>query len=174
MAVAAGTYNKSLTITQKVTLEGRCAQKVTIKGTGIMAAVQARRGGSGAVLRGVTVISGAVGISVASVALTAERVAVRDCEGVGIQVVTSVKLGELTLRHSLVAGNQAGGIDLWSAKATVEHSGPESFHHSRLQPSSWAGVTHPPERWVSATVREAAPSTHSISRNPWPYSLAGP
>ena len=120
LAVAAGTYNENLNIKQKVTLEGRCAQKVTIKGTGKSVAVQVRLWADGTVIRGVTITSGNTGLGVDGLSVTAERVVVHGCTGVGIQVDPTVKQGKLTLRDSLVANNREAGIILNSSQATVE------------------------------------------------------
>ena len=119
IAVAAGKYKENVSISKKVTLEGRCAQQVTIAGTGTYQAVDMTQGASGTVLRGVTITGDGVGLWVNGADITVERAAVRGCEGDGIDVDSG---GELTLRHSLVAGNRTAGILVDSSKATVEHS----------------------------------------------------
>ena len=119
IAVAAGTYKESVSITRAVTVEGRCAQMVTItKGSGY-AAVEIRSWASGAMLRGVTVNGAGVGVRVDGVAATVEQAAIQGCEGFGIEVESG---GTLTLRHSLVAGNRAVGILVKSSQATVDRT----------------------------------------------------
>ena len=118
VAVAAGTYKETVSISRKVTVEGVCAQKVTIQGVGKYQAVDMAKGASGTVLRGVTITgTGIVGLWVNGVDVTVERAVVRGYEGPGIDVEFG---GKLTLRHSLVAGNRAAGLRLYSSKATLE------------------------------------------------------
>ena len=119
IAVAAGTYKENISIERKVTLEGRCAQKVIIRGGKVYATVEMIKWATGANLRGVTISGYGGGVRVEGVAATVERVSVRGCEGRGIWVESG---GTLTLRDSLVTGNRHGGIDVFGSKATVERS----------------------------------------------------
>ena len=119
IAVAAGTYKEDVSIERKVTLEGRCAQKVTIASQGTSPAVEMKWWANGAILRGVTISGSAAGLNVDGVGVTVERVAVQGCEGLGVVVDFG---GTLTLRDSLVAGNRTMGIDLYSSKTTLERS----------------------------------------------------
>ena len=119
IAVATGTYKENVSIVRKVTLEGRCAQKVTIVGMNTIPAVTMKKWANGTVLRGVTISGAGAGLNVDGVAATVERVAARGCEGSGIWVDSG---GTLTLRDSLVAGNRYQGIFVASSRATVERS----------------------------------------------------
>jgi len=120
IAVAAGTYNENLAIERKVTLEGRCAQMVTIAGSGsAYAALVLKNWASGSVVRGVTLKGSGVGLWVDGVAATAERVAVQGCQRHGVEVEMG---GSLILRRSLVAENREVGIQSKGCKVTVERS----------------------------------------------------
>ena len=119
IAVAAGTYKEGVSIERKVTLEGRCAQKVTIASQGTSPAVEMKWWANGAILRGVTISGSAAGLNVDGVGVTVERVAVQGCEGLGVVVDFG---GTLTLRDSLVAGNRTMGVILYSSKTTLERS----------------------------------------------------
>ena len=119
IAVAAGTYKESVSIERAVTLEGRCAQMVTISKDGGYAAVEMKSSASGAVLRGVTITGSGTGLRVSSLTTTVERVAVQGCESWGIYVRPD---SSLTLRYSLVAVSRGVGIGVSSAKATLEGS----------------------------------------------------
>lgn len=119
IAVAAGTYQEDLTILRKVTLEGRCAQQVTIKGAGPGAAVEAKSWATGAVLRGLTITGAGKGVRLDGVDVTLERVAVKGCGARGAEVGNK---GTMTFRHSLVAGNRELGIGMWGAKTVLERS----------------------------------------------------
>lgn len=120
IAVAAGTYNENLGFSRKVTLEGRCAQMVTIAGSGVAyAALELKNWASGSTLRGVTLQSSGVGLYIDGVAVTAERVAVRGCQLQGVEVAYS---GSLTLRNSLVAENRMVGVQVSGSKLAMERS----------------------------------------------------
>ena len=120
IAVAAGTYKECLEIQRKVTLEGRCAQLVTIVGTTkTLPAVGFLWWASGAVLRGVTVTGVTGGLWISGVSVSAERVSVRKCEGRGIDVIDG---GALALYDSLVAENREAGVVLFSSKMSLERS----------------------------------------------------
>ena len=67
IAVAAGIYLEQVSILRKVTLEGRCAQQVTINGGIKSPVVQMRGGASGAILRGVTITGTGIGLYMAGV-----------------------------------------------------------------------------------------------------------
>ena len=116
IAVAAGTYKEDLTIDNKVILEGRCAQKVTIVGKSSSSAVKMSTLASGAVLRCVAITGAGSGLRVEGEDITV-RVAVQGCEGRGIEVTPG---GTLTLRDSLVSRNRYLGISLSNAKTTLE------------------------------------------------------
>ena len=119
IAVAAGTYKENVSIMQKVTLEGVCASKVFIYGTGTSQAVDIGKGASGTRLEGVTITSGNSGLRVHSTTATVARVAVRKCDWRGILVDSG---STLTLLDSLVADNRAAGLVVLSSKATVERT----------------------------------------------------
>ena len=119
IAVSSGTYKENISVERKVTLEGRCAEKVTIAGGSSGATVVMTKWASGAVLRGVTISGAGVGLHVDGVTVTVERVAVRGCEGRGIEVDNG---GDLALRDSVVAGSREVGVMLSSAKATLERT----------------------------------------------------
>ena len=118
IAVAAGNYKEGISIQRKVTLEGRCAQMVTISGGSKYAAVKMTKWASGAVLRGVDISGADTGLSVDGVSVTVERVSVQGCEVRGVQVAD----GTLTLLDSLVAATRAAGISLFGARANVKRS----------------------------------------------------
>ena len=119
IAVAAGTYNKNITILRKVTLEGRCAKKVIIVGGSSYFAVEMKSWANGAILRDVTITGAGACLGVNGVDVTIERVATQGCEGHGIDVDSG---GTLTFRDGLVAGNRGVGIILGGSKATLERT----------------------------------------------------
>ena len=119
LAVAAGTYNEDISILRKVTLEGRCAQKVIIVGSSAWFAVEMKSWATGAVLRGVTITGAGPGLGVDGVDVKAERIVVQGCAVGGIQVANG---GVLTIHDSLVAANRMFGVDLYKAKATLERT----------------------------------------------------
>ena len=119
IAVAAGTYKENIEVVRKVTLEGRCAQKVTIVGASLSFTVEMKSWSNGAVIRGVTITGFGAGLRVIGVGAKVELVAVRGCEGRGVQVDSG---GTLTLRDSLIAGNRDAGVLLFSSKATLERT----------------------------------------------------
>ena len=116
IAVAAGTYKEDLVIDKQATLEGRCAQMMTITGAGKYT-VEVKSSATGSVLRHLAIKGADRGLLVYGASVTADHMAVQGCEGRGIQVQSK---GTLTLSHSLVAGNRDGGIVLFGSKATVE------------------------------------------------------
>jgi len=119
VAVAAGAYSSPLSISEKVSLEGRCAQMVTITGT--TDAVTFWDKADKSTLRGVTITSGGAGLVIRAVQVTVEQVAVVNNEGLGIQVFrTPWTPSTLILRDSLVAGNRGKGIQLLSSNATID------------------------------------------------------
>ena len=120
IAVAAGTYKENLIISLRVTLEGRCPQKVTIKGVSApQATVQVLKIASGTILRGFTISGASTGLALPGPDVTVERMAVHGSGGCGIVVLHG---GTLTVRDSLVAENRGSGIALFSSKAIVERT----------------------------------------------------
>ena len=119
ISIAAGTYKENINIQRKVTLEGRCAQKVTIAGGSKDPVVEMTKWASGAVLRGVTISGTGAGLDVDGVDVTVERVAVSGCEGWGVMVDNG---GNLALRDSLVFGNREVGVGTLSASAKLERT----------------------------------------------------
>jgi len=120
IAVAAGSYQEQVIIQRKVTLEGRCAQMVTINPGAQDPAVTLKNWANGAVLRGVTVTGPDTGIRVEGVAVILEGVAVQGCGGRGVKLPFSTPVSSLTLRDSLIAGNRGQGIHLRGATVTLE------------------------------------------------------
>ena len=119
IAVAAGTYIEQVVIQRKVTLEGRCAEMVTIKVGIPQPAVEIKDWANGAVLRNMTITGIGMGMLISGVDVIVERVAVQGCNGWGVFVFSG---GTLTLYDSLVAGNRTVGIMIESSKATIERS----------------------------------------------------
>ena len=119
IAVAAGTYKENIAIERKITLDGVCAQKVTIQGASSYQVVELSRWAKGAILRGVTITGAGLGVWVNGVDVTLERVAVQGCGDRGVEVTSG---GALTLRHSLVADNRTMGLLVTSSRATLERS----------------------------------------------------
>jgi len=117
VVVAAGTYKEQVSIQRKVTLEGRCAQQVTIDGGQQSPAVYIKDWASGAVLRGMTITGAGGGLYVYNVTATAERVVVQGCGGRGVQVDLS---DAFTLRDSLVNENRGLGFSAYSSIAALE------------------------------------------------------
>ena len=116
IAVAAGTYKEGVVIDKKVTLQGRCAQMMTITGAGKYT-VEVKSSATGSVLRHLAIKGADRGLLVYGASITADHMVVQGCEGRGIQVQSG---GTLSLRDSLVAGNRDGGIVLFGSKASVE------------------------------------------------------
>jgi len=117
IAVAAGTYQEDLAIKQPLTIEGRCAQKVVIKGQSSSAAaveIQAK-----VTLRGLTVTGPGEGIRATGAEVLVERVAVQQCGALGILAHKSAKV---TLRYALVQGNHGAGVELRGSTAALEHA----------------------------------------------------
>jgi len=123
IAVAAGTYYERVIIQRKITLEGRCAQMVTIKTVLAKPAVEMKSWANGSVIRGLTITGAGLGLWLDGVSTTVEQVVVQGCQDGGIDVESG---GTLTLRDSLVADNLTVGIFIYSSivssKATLERT----------------------------------------------------
>ena len=119
IAVAAGKYNETLIINRKVTLEGRCAIKVTVEGGNFSFSYPALFliGGVDIVIRGVTITGPFVGLNMEGGKATLDRVIIMRSAMRGIQVLDN---GVLTIRDSLITENRNSGIFIWGAKATLE------------------------------------------------------
>jgi hypothetical protein len=120
VAIAAGTYDEDLTISKKVTLQGRCAELVTIAGqksttTSAALTVQA----DGVEISDVTVTGAGGGIRSSGADATLRRVAVLDCEQKGVAVTGG---SSLTLVDSLVSGNRSEGLYVDESEATVDRT----------------------------------------------------
>ena len=118
IVVAAGTYTEDVVIDKKVTLEGRCAQKVTITGAGKYT-VEVKSSASGSVIRGLKIAGASRGVLVDGAVVTMEIIDVRGCEDRGVQVQSS---GALTLDDSIVAGNREVGVFIFGAKAILRRT----------------------------------------------------
>jgi hypothetical protein len=114
IAVAAGDYAEEVSISKQVTIEGRCAEKVKIKGQGY-AAVSVT--GASVELRGLTVTGASSGIYASGATLLGVHLAVSGCGNWGILANLGTKL---TLQDALVQGNTSTGIWLVDGEATLE------------------------------------------------------
>ena len=118
VAVAAGTYNESLTLYTGVTLEGRCPELVKIKGSASGAAAISINA-SGARLRGLTISGPAKGVMVVSAKAELLQVVVSNCAKPGVDLQSS----QVTIKDSLIEHNTIIGV--WvrpGSVATVERS----------------------------------------------------
>jgi hypothetical protein len=117
IAVAAGIYKEDLAIKQPLTIEGRCAQKVTITGQSKSAAAVELL--AKVTLRGLTITGPGEGIRVTGAEALIERSALLQCGGPGLLAHKGAKL---TLKHALLQGNHTAGLDLRGSTATLEHT----------------------------------------------------
>ena len=120
IAVAAGVYLEDLVVNKPVTLEGRCPELVTVKGYKADHKGTIQVTASGTVIRGLTVTGAHHGVVLYNATkVVVERCAIVDNADPGLALE---KKSEVTLRHSLVAGNHqvsVGARD--SSTITVVH-----------------------------------------------------
>lgn len=122
IAVAAGTYAEDLSLDKPVTIQGRCAQQVTVQGQqdstndDFAPAVEVQ---AQVKLTGLTVTGPNVGIRVKTGEATLERVVVSGCGYLGVFALAGTKV---SLDHSLVQGNHGVGLYAKGSNATLDHT----------------------------------------------------
>ena len=120
IAVAEGTYLGELDISTRVTIDGRCPQKVTINSQSNEDYATVDVFTIGVRLRGVTITGSRQGFLVIGPGASAEldQVAVVGCGDIGVEAQNAT----LSVRDSLVSGNRFVGLLLVAAKGTVERT----------------------------------------------------
>jgi hypothetical protein len=112
IAVAAGQYTERLTINQPLHIEGRCAEQVVIQGTNFMGQdrppITINPGGSGTVIRGVTLTGDAEGLAVNG----AQNITVQETRVMGAGYIGVVLYNQASGRliRSLVHQSEVIGI----------------------------------------------------------------
>jgi len=120
IALAAGTYNEDVNMNNKVTIEGRCPQMVTIKKASTTSYGTVDIFANGAVLKGVTVTGASTGIVIdRDVSATVEDVVVSGCPHSGILMF---RRSALTLKNSLLQGNREFGFAQNGGKADISNT----------------------------------------------------
>ncbi len=123
VAVGAGTYSENLSLTDGddgVSVIGRCAQMVTVDGSGASSAsavtVVGSRTPPEVTLAGLTLAGGYIGLTVSNAIVSASSVSVEKSSGAGVSLTRN---GDLTLDHVTVEdtlpdsdGNFGHGVDV--------------------------------------------------------------
>ena len=115
VAVAAGTYEEDLVLASPVTIAGRCAKLVKIKGkstTTDAAALTIKSGAGGTTLRGLTITGPGYGVVVSGATkISIKQVAVTDTGEPGIYADAAAGvLPDVTIEDSLLARCKLGGV----------------------------------------------------------------
>jgi hypothetical protein len=122
VAIANGTYNSSLSIVKPVRVWGRCAEGVTLSGSGQAVSVSGSAA-IGAELRGVSVTGPAFGVRVSgAVDVLLERVRIHDTGNVGLDAEDTGTPGSVTLRNSLIESTTEAGVRAFNADIAIEDS----------------------------------------------------
>jgi hypothetical protein len=150
IAMAAGSYAEDLALTKPVTLEGRCAKLVTIKGqaTSTLDDAAVTVSASGVTVRGVTVTGPVLGVLVKSAKVTLEQIVVEAC---GLQGIRADAGAVFTVKDALVAKNAAVGIGIVGAEGTLER-----VVVRETKPTAKAGLEHGHGVEVTCTSQKGA------------------
>ncbi len=119
IVVAAGEYHEALSIDKPLSIQGRCAEKVSILGATNETSPAVTIKAKGVLLKGVTIVSPNQGVLLEVGDATLEDVLIKNCGKVG---VVANSLTQLTLRNALLEKNVQQGLRLIGAKAVVERT----------------------------------------------------
>jgi len=122
VAVAAGSYAESVTLTKTIQLWGVCPERVELAGTASgFGALFFRSGSSGSEVRGVAVTGDAgAGIVISGAEnILLEQVWVHDALGRGVNIEDTLGATSATLRTVLIEGSHALGVLVGGASATL-------------------------------------------------------
>src|SRR5690606_20936606 len=120
VAIAAGTYDESLTLSKPVRLWGKCPREVTISSPST--AVHVPSGGSGSELRGLSITGASTGVYAEGAAVLLDGVRVHDTGWEGVYAMRSGSGAQITVRGSLIERASGSAVSVLGSEVRIEDS----------------------------------------------------